>query len=54
MYTSTELIDTIIQDLNRLEVKGVSNMAIVIETIQKLSVLKKGLAQETKGGENND
>lgn len=46
MYTSTELIDTIILELNKLEVKGVDNMAIVIDTIQKLSVLKKGLSKE--------
>lgn len=46
MYTATELIDTIIQELNKLEVKGVANMAIVIDSIQKLSALKKGLIKE--------
>lgn len=52
MYTSTELIDSIILELNKLEVKGVANMAIVIETIQKLGALKKGLAKdEEKGGD---
>ena len=46
MYTSTELIDSIILELNKLEVKGVANMAIVIDAIQKLSALKNGLSKE--------
>ena len=43
MYTNTELIDSIILDLNRLEVKGVANMGIVISSIEKLGSLKRGL-----------
>ena len=46
MYTNTELIDTMILELNKLEVKGVANMAIIIETVQKLAVLKKGLEKD--------
>lgn len=46
MNKYTELIDSIIVNLNKLEVKGVANMAIVIETIQKLSALKDGLSKE--------
>lgn len=46
MYTATELIDSIILDLNRLEVKGVSNMGIVISSIEKLGSLKRGLEAE--------
>lgn len=46
MYTSTELIDSIILELNKLEVKGVANMAIVIDAIQKLDALKNGLSKE--------
>lgn len=46
MYTDTELIDSIILDLNKLEVKGVANMNIVISSIQKLASLKRGLEAE--------
>ena len=48
MYTSTELIDSIIVELNKLEVKGVTNMAIIIDCMQRLSALKKGLSKEKK------
>lgn len=54
MYTSTELIDSIIMELDKLEVKGIKNMAIVIETIQKLSALKNGLAKEKKEGSDSE
>lgn len=46
MYTDIELIDSIILHLNRLEVKGVANMNIVITSIQKLDALKKGIEAE--------
>jgi len=35
-----------IVDLNRLEVKGVENMQIVLNTIGKLAALKDGLKEE--------
>ena len=40
------LIENIICDLNRLELKGVDNWAIVINCIQWLSKLKEGLKEE--------
>lgn len=47
MYgSSVEMIDSIIMDLNRLEVKGVTNMGIVITSVQKLGSLKRGLELE--------
>lgn len=46
MYTDIEMIDSIILDLNKLEVKGVANMSIVISSIQKLASLKRGLEAE--------
>lgn len=46
MYTDTELIDSIVLELNQLEVKGVHNMNIVISSIQKLAALKRGLEAE--------
>ena len=52
MYTDTELIESIIISLDKLEVKGVANMAIVIDSIQKLGALKNGLeAKKKKEGE---
>ena len=46
MYDRYQLIDSMIVDLNRLEVKGVENMQIVLNTIGKLAALKDGLKEE--------
>ena len=46
MYTDTELIDSIILELNKLEVKGVANMGIVISSIEKLGALRRGIEAE--------
>lgn len=58
MYTDIEMIDSIILALNKLEVKGVENMHIVISSIQKLASLKRGLEAEKeerrKAHERND
>ncbi len=42
------LIENIICDLNRLELKGIDNWGIVINCIQWLSKLKEGLKEEEK------
>ena len=44
--SSDELISTMIVALNALTVSGVHNMQIVIETINKLGALQKGLREE--------
>lgn len=46
MMDKYELISKIICDLNRLELKGVDNWAIVINCIQWLTKLKEGLKEE--------
>ena len=48
------LIDGIICDLDKIEVKGAENMVIVINTIQKLSALRKALKDEEKAKEVNN
>ena len=45
------MIESIICDLDKIEVKGAENMVIVINTIQKLSALRKALKDEEKAKE---
>jgi len=46
LYNRYGLIDSIIVDLDRLEVRGVSNMKIIFDSIAKLNALKEGLRKE--------
>lgn len=46
LYTKYDLIDSMIVGLNCVNVSGVENMKIIIETIQKLGALKEGLKKE--------
>jgi hypothetical protein len=41
IYDTVGLINSIIVDLNNLEVKGVVNMKIIFDTIGKLDALRK-------------
>lgn len=47
-----QLIESMVVALNRLTVQGVENMTIVIETIQKLDALSRGIKQETENYQN--
>lgn len=51
LFDKYGLIDGIICDLDKIEVKGAGNMVIVINTIQKLSALRKALKDEEKAKE---
>ena len=51
MYDSIQMIEQIIVRLNDLSAKGIDNMVIVIDVIQRLSALKKGLEDEKKAQE---
>ena len=46
IYDAVGLIESIIVDLDHLEVKGVVNMKIIFNTIAKLDALKKNLPGE--------
>lgn len=46
LFDKCGLIDSIIIDLDSLEVKGIANMRIVFETVQKLAALKNGIKEE--------
>lgn len=54
LFDKYGLIESIICDLDKIEVKGAGNMVIVINTIQKLSALRKALKDEEKAKETND
>ena len=54
VYDKYGLIDSMIVELNGLEVKGVENMRIVMETIQKLAALRQGLSEEDKRREQDN
>ena len=41
-----QLINLIVVELNKLTVQGVDNMKIVIESIQRLTLLSQGLEKE--------
>lgn len=40
------LIDSIVVDLDRVVVHGVSSMRIILESVQRLAALKHGLKEE--------
>ena len=48
LYDKYGLLDSVIVDLNRLNVSGVENMQIILSSISRLSALKKGLREEEK------
>lgn len=48
MYTNQELLDLMINKLNEIEVRGVKNMGIILETIQMMSGLRKALIEQEK------
>lgn len=50
IYDSVGLVESIIVDLNNLEVKGVANMKIIFDSIGKLDALKKNLERENENG----
>lgn len=50
--TKYELIDSIILNLNTINVTGVNNMCTIIDTIQKLSSLQNILKKEDAVREN--
>lgn len=52
MYTTTELIDSVLADLNEIECKGVDNFARIINCINKLASIKESCAklEENKRG----
>ena len=54
LFDKYGLIESIICDLDKIEVKGAENMVIVINSIQKLSALRKALKDEEKEKEVND
>lgn len=54
VYDTIGLINSIIVDMNNLEVKGVVNMKIVFDTIGKLDALRKNLSKEGNEGGNAD
>ena len=54
LFDKYGLIESIICDLDKIEVKGAENMVIVINTIQKLSALRKALKDEEKAKEVNN
>lgn len=43
IYTQAEMIDSIICDMDKLEVKGIENAAIYVGCMQKLIALRKGM-----------
>lgn len=49
-----DLISSVIVDLDKLSVSGAANMAIVLNSIQKLDVIKRSLqdAKDKAGGQN--
>ena len=54
LFDKYGLIESAICDLDKIEVKGAENMVIVINTIQKLSALRKALKDEEKAKEVNN
>lgn len=48
------LIQSIIDDLNKVQVSGYQNMATLIGSAQKLQALKEGLKKEETGEPNED
>ena len=48
MYDTQTMIGSIIVDLNKVEVRGVENMALLIGCVQRLGALQKGLAEEER------
>lgn len=49
VYDAVGLIESIVLDLNRIEVRGVENMKIIFESIGKLDALKKVVCCQKEG-----
>ena len=54
VYDAIGLIESIMVDLDHLEVKGVENMKIIFNTIGKLDALRKNLPKEQEVGLNGN
>ena len=56
LYTLTGLIDSVIVNLNEIEVKGIENHHRILDSIQKLSLVKEDVTdlQNGRKGEAND
>ena len=52
-YDKYGLIDSMVVELNKVGVKGIGNMKIIIETVQKLGALKEGLKKEEEARDND-
>lgn len=46
LFDKYGLIESIIENLNKVQVCGFSNMGILIDSAQKLNALKQGLKKE--------
>lgn len=48
-YDTVGLIESIIVDLDKLEVKGVQNMKIIFDSIGKLNILIQSIKEKKEG-----
>ena len=48
MYTTEEMINQVISNLNSITVAGVENMSLIISSIQMLSSVKEGIKEHEK------
>lgn len=48
MYTTEEMINQVIGNLNSITVAGVENMSLIISSIQMLSSVKEGIKEHEK------
>lgn len=48
MYTTEEMINQVICNLNSITVSGVENMSLIISSIQMLSSVKEGIREHEK------
>ena len=48
MYTTEEMINQVVVNLNSITVAGVENMSLIISSIQMLSSVKEGIKEHEK------
>lgn len=48
MYTTEEMINQVISNLNSITIAGVENMSLIISSIQMLSSVKEGIKEHEK------
>jgi len=48
MYTTEEMINQVIGNLNSITIAGVENMSLIISSIQMLSSVKEGIKEHEK------